>query len=189
MTPAPRRSGGHKLHDITYSEIQQQLAGEQIDQPAAELHGLVTGWVCAGAQWDQRERLNALHEHYGANVSDAFQDILNRLHASIVSGLRDEGLGFRLLLPADDLPVNARTRAVSDWCGGFLAGFGMTGRYRDDELAGELREVFQDLARIAAISEDVPDDDDNEVDLTEIIEYVRMAALMVFTECAHHAVH
>ena len=33
------------------------------------------------------------------------------------------------------------------------------------------------------------EDEDNETDLVEISEYVRMSALLVFTECAHQAVH
>ena len=74
-------------------------------------------------------------------------------------------------------------RGAADSC------FGMTGRYEEGELGQDLREVFEDMVRISALSEEIPEDDDYEGDLVEIGEYVRMAALLAFAECARQELH
>ena len=71
----------------------------------------------------------------------------------------------------------------------FLSGFGVTGCYQDSELSEEVREVLTDLAKISALDLEVPDSDENEGDLLEIIEYVRMSAMMIYLESARKSVH
>ena len=51
-------------------------------------------------------------------------------------------------------------------------------------MSDDLRELLADLSNIANLDEEVPEDEDNEGDLIEIEEYVRMSALLVFAECA-----
>ena len=177
------------MDEVTYSEVRTALSEARSDHSAPEIHGLVTGWICAGARWDQSHRLDALNDYLESGISPSLESVLERLYIETSANLKDEEFGFRLLLPPDDAPVNTRATAVSVWCQGFLSGFGMTGRYRDKELSADLQELFQDLARIAALSAEVPEDDENESDLVEITEYVRLSALLVLTECAEPAVH
>jgi uncharacterized protein YgfB (UPF0149 family) len=49
--------------------------------------------------------------------------------------------------------------------------------------------VLTDLAKISALDLEVPDSDENEGDLLEIIEYVRMSAMMIYLESARKSVH
>lgn len=138
---------------------------------------------------DTGARLAALSECLTVDLGEEAGPALDELFEASAEGLADEELGFRLLVPDDRTAVSARTKAVSAWCSGFLAGFGLSGRYRDEELSDDLKEVFADLGRIAAFAEDVPEDDENEADLLEIGEYVKMSALLVFTECANKQLH
>lgn len=177
------------MDEVTYSEVRTALSEAHSDHSAPEIHGLVSGWICAGAGWDHRNRLDAVKEYLDIRITPPLESVLDRLYIDASASLNDEEFGFQLLLPSDAEPLNTRTKAVSDWCQGFLSGFGMTGRYSDKELSADLQELFQDLARIAAVSAEVPEDDENEVDLVEIIEYVRMSALLVLTECTRSAVH
>jgi len=174
---------------VKFSELDEWVAGAGIEHSAAEIHGLVSGWICAGAQWKSDVHAATLQDWLGINLHGAGQALFDRLYAETATALQDEELGFRLFIPGDDVPVAVRASSVSEWCGGFLAGFGMTGRFQDGELGADLREVFEDLARISALSEEVPEGEENEVDLLEIAEYVRMSALFVFTECAGRALH
>lgn len=176
-----------KLNDVEFIEVQRVLSARGVGQSAAEIHGAVTGWICAGARWEEDARNRLVTEYLGLGQTDSLQAVLDRLHTHAIAGLEDDTFAFRLLLPDDDASLNERSAAAGDWCRGFLAGFGMAGRFREEELPAEVSEIFNDIARIAMLSEEVPDDDDNEADLTEIIEYIRMSAVMVFTECAHQA--
>jgi uncharacterized protein YgfB (UPF0149 family) len=175
--------------EVSYAQVEEWIGEQALAQHPSELHGLITGWICAGTKWNAEDRLATLSDWLSAELDNGAVRLLEVLYEETAAGLVDEEFAFRLLLPGDDAPLNDRTLAVSQWCSGFLAGFGMTGRYQDGELSKDVSEVFTDLDRISSFSGEVPEDDENEADLVEIGEYVRMSALLVFTECAHKAVH
>ena len=112
-----------------------------------------------------------------------------RIAGAIETGLGDEDFGFQLLLPDEEQDINHRRVGLSDWCRGFLTGFGLTGRFQQSELSDEVQELLRDFSQISQVEDDMPEDDDNESDLIEITEYVRMGAIMTFTDCATKAVH
>ncbi|MCY1446198.1 hypothetical protein D9M71_627500 [compost metagenome] len=90
-----------------------------------------------------------------------------------------------LLLPDDEAPLAERAAALGQWCQGFLGGFGLTAR--EGALSGEAVEVLQDLASIAQVQSALEDSDDGENDYMEVMEYLRIAPLLLFTECAKPA--
>jgi uncharacterized protein len=177
------------MEEVDFNQLQRWTAEHAASQHASELHGLIAGLICAGSKMDAAARRSALTSWLGDAVGSEAILLLDRVHDETWAGLVDEAFGFRLLIPNDEADVTARTHGVASWCSGFLAGFGLTGRYRNNELSDDLKEVMADLERIASFSDEVPDDEDNEVDLIEIGEYVRMSALLVYTECADRAVH
>lgn len=173
---------------MNYKEIYAELSNIKVELHAAELHGLVTGWLCAGAV--PTEAAGALSEWLGEEVSDKALSLLTSEIAQVtLVDLQDVDFGFRLLVPDDETSITERQQSISHWCGGFLAGFGTAGRFQQSELPEDVAEIFTDLARIANLDNEIPDNDDNESDLMEISEYVRMSALFVYTECASKAVH
>lgn len=177
------------MSESNFYRMQVWLEEHGADQHASEVHGLITGWICAGSQMAPAARRSAVADWLHVELNDAGGALIDALYDDAVAGLADEELGFRLLLPDDETEVDRRTGAVSRWCSGFLAGFGMTGRYRDEDLSDEVGEVLTDLGRISAFSEDVPEGEENEADLEEISEYVRMSAMLVYTECGRRAIH
>lgn len=177
------------MSSVEFNDLRQWAREARVDHSPSEIHGLVTGWICAGAKWHVTDRAATLQDWLGAAIGEKGHALFDRLYDETIEGLGDEALAFHPLLPSDDVPLDVRAHALSRWCGGFLAGFGMTGRFQDSDLGEDLREVFEDLAQISALSEEIPDDEENETDLTEIAEYVRMSAILAFTECAQRAVH
>ena len=71
--------------------------------------------------------------------------------------------------------------SIALWCSGFLSGLGESGRQIDQEQ-GDAAEALGVIARIAAMTDEVPEGEDNEEDLTEIEEFVRVSTLLVFAE-------
>ncbi|KDE41110.1 putative conserved exported protein precursor [Nitrincola lacisaponensis] len=150
----------------------------------AELHGLMTGQLSAGARFDSDTLLRVLCElmNVGHLEQEGSQLALLELYQVTLSQLQDEELGFRLLLPDDDQAISQRVDALSSWCSGFLAGFGMY--LGDHSMSDTLREGLQDFSEIAQVSSDPAElNDDDEAGLLELQEYVRMAALYMFAEC------
>ena len=92
--------------------------------------------------------------------------------------------GFELLLPDDDQMLAQRAEALGSWCSGFLSGFGLATGKRGEKLSAEAQDGLRDLAQIAQIAADSDvDSDEDEADLMEVQEYVRMAAMLMFNEC------
>ena len=92
-----------------------------------------------------------------------------------------EFLAHELLLPSDDAPLTERAAALGQWCQGFLAGFGLNSR-DSSALSVEATEVLQDLAAIAQVQDALEESDDGESDYMEVMEYLRVAPLLLFTE-------
>lgn len=95
---------------------------------------------------------------------------------------------FTLLLPDDQDSVQARTEAMAQWCEGFLHGL-VSEKHSDDlkkRLAAEpLVDIIKDMLQITqATVGDEEDEDAAESALTELVEYLRVAAQLTYEELA-----
>ena len=95
--------------------------------------------------------------------------------------LTSDDMTVVLLLPTDDAPLAERAAALGQWCQGFLTGFGLNSR-DSSALSTEATEVLQDLAAIAQVQDALEESDDGESDYMEVMEYLRVAPLLLFTE-------
>jgi uncharacterized protein YgfB (UPF0149 family) len=172
---------------LNYQQLNEVLKQARSVSGGSEVHGFASGWIASGSNWSSAQ--DSFIETFQLQPGTALSEAMVGLASQIETGLADVDFGFELLLPGDDAGINNRRQALSEWCRGFLTGFGLTGRFRDAELSEEVRELFKDFAQIAQVDEDMPEDEENESDLTEITEYVRMGAIMSFTDCASKAVH
>src|SRR3546814_8517783 len=90
---------------------------------------------------------------------------------------------FDLLLPDDDVALVPRVRALGAWCDGFL--FGLASRPGLDlkKLTEEAQEIIRDFTEFTQAA--VGDDDDQNVEetaYTELVEYVRVGAQLLYME-------
>lgn len=165
---------------VEYSEMSAQLEKLGVDHYAPELHGLITGCVCSGYRGDG---VGLLLQWLGEEPDSGTRDLLDRLFQDTGSMLVDPDLGFQPLVPDESHALAERGKAVTRWCMGFISGFGAAGNYEEDDLEAEVKEVLSDLHKISGMTEDIPDSEENEADLTEILEYVRVSVLLVFASC------
>lgn len=170
-----------------YDELGQQLKKAQSAASAAEAHGFASGWIASGTNWQSAPV--TFQQTLELTSMEAVAPLMSKYAEEIAAGLCDVDFGFQLFLPDEGVVINERREALSDWCRGFLSGFGLTGRFQDAELSDEVKELLRDFSQIAQVDDDIPEDDENESDLVEITEYVRMGAIMVYTDCATKAVH
>ena len=169
---------------IGYDELDDVVVHLRLSIPASELHGSLCGLLAANGRPGRRSVLSALHLEAGSDtVSEHDQALLDQLVHQSEAELADPELGFEPLLPADDRPLPERADALVDWCRGFLGGFGLGGTDAHGRLSEEGREILGDLSAIAASSLDFGSDDEDEDALIEVHEFVRMGAMLLFTEC------
>ena len=151
----------------------------------AELHGLLLGRSCAGAGFDADAWLLDAADLLGGEPQDNVRQALIGLQEMVKGELSGAEVTVVLLLPGDDAPLVERAQALGLWCQGFLGGFGLTAR--DTAVSAEAMEVLQDLAAIAQVQSALEESEDGENDYMEVMEYLRVAPLLLFAECAKPA--
>lgn len=149
----------------------------------AELQGVLCGKLCAGdsishAAWlEQVVETLALMEPPGDELSEILCTML-KINRQQLTG---DDFSFSLLLPDDEQGLNLRVSALSEWCHGFLSGYGSV-EQEGAVLSGETQETLQDFADIVQIEVDDEVAPSGESDFLELVEYVRMAAMSLFLE-------
>lgn len=151
----------------------------------AELHGLLLGRSCAGAGFSPDTWLADAADLLGESLPENLRQGLIGLQEMVRSELTGAEMAVVLLLPLDETPLPERAAALGEWCRGFLDGFGMI--IGDQALSAEAVEVLQDLASIAQVQEALEESEDGETDYMEVMEYLRVAPLLLFTECGKTA--
>ncbi|MBU2967154.1 UPF0149 family protein [Amphritea sp. 2_MG-2023] len=160
------------------------IAEDSMTSSAAELHGLLCGYLAAGARFSHDAwlklamELTDITEFRHESSKLAFTD----LYDGVVAQLEQSDFSFQLLLPDDDLSMAERAEALGCWCQGYLSGFGLQGGHTNESLSSELKEALADMAQIAQIELEPDADEDNEADLMELQEYVRISSMMIYGE-------
>lgn len=149
---------------------------------ASESHGCLCGALCTTQQYPVESWLDELvPEPQDEPVEEAAP--LRLLFADTVRALRGDEMEFQLLLPDDDDPLVERASALSQWCQGFLYGFGVGRSVPQEELTGEVEEVLRDLTHISQASvETGADAEEEEQAYAEIVEYVRAGVQLIHDE-------
>jgi uncharacterized protein YgfB (UPF0149 family) len=164
-----------------FDELEQALRALNAGLSAADLHGSLCGYLCAGGQGVERF-LDAmsLRELMHADADAGARSAVARLFQRSGSDLDDDQFVFEPLLPDSERPLSERTDALLQWCQGFVGGLGLGGFADEKRLSTDGREVLHDLVEIAGSC--VSHDRDEEVDetaLTELIEFARVGAMLL----------
>jgi len=162
-------------HAAVAGELQRLAIGVDAD----ELHGSLCGYLSAGGErlpteWPGRLALDPIDDRHLAPDRP-----LGQLYGASLAQLDDDGLGFSLLLP-DEATVEVRAEALLGWCRGFIGGFGLA---QGQASSDDAEEALADLARIASSGLTFEDPEQDEEALEELVEFVRVAVLLLRSEC------
>ena len=177
---------------LTHAELATALKTLRLGVGASDLHGSLTGYLCAGGRTTAEEWPRALEIE--PEAPSALNDqALRRLYAECRAQLEDPDLGFEPLLPGADEPVEQRAEALVEWCRGFLGGVGLSGA-QPRALSSDATEVLSDIGRIAGSQFAYEDVEEDETALSEVLEFVRVGVLLLHAEMRRprnprHTVH
>ncbi len=142
----------------------------------AELHGWMTGGLCVAKKGDTKRAISALLTEFSLNDSEGLDVVLHALRELARKQLDDVNMGFMLMLPSDDSPIEFRADSLALWVQGFLAGYALNGGDpKTDEFMVDLVEISQLDAQSLQGTED-------ETALIEIAEYVRLGVISLFLD-------
>ncbi|MDE2053470.1 MAG: UPF0149 family protein [Xanthomonadaceae bacterium] len=153
----------------TCAEWSAVITQAKLGVTAAELHGSITGFLCAKRSGRARDLLDslALEGEAGGVAGENLVGLVERAAARINRRLRAGG-PIELVLPEGSLA--ARADAVVDWCRGFLGGLGPTGVLAGPAQPAEVAELLAGLGQIAASH--LACDDDDEAALDDLLDFV-----------------
>jgi len=169
---------------VTFAEVARVLEGLGSSVPAAEAHGCLVGALCTSPDYPMERWLEEIIPDADQRDDDAGQQPLRLLYADTVNALRGEDMEFEALLPDDDISLEARAGGLSQWCQGFLYGFGTGKPVKQEELPGNVNEILNDLTHIGRASVEL-DGDGNESEeeaYAEVVEYVRVGVQLIHDE-------
>ena len=170
------------MSDIRFKDFEDVLATAGSHADAAEAHGSLCGALCSIAPYRMQDWVNEILPDV-ASLSEESAAVLERVFTTTAQSFGEQGMEFQPLLPDDDEPLNGRANALALWCTGFLYGLG-TGQIADlDALNGDVGEIVRDFTEISrAAGDDADADESNERAYAELVEFIRVAAQVVFEE-------
>jgi len=163
----------------TYMAMSSALRRVNSQLSAAECHGLIAGALntqstasIARFFTDDAESLQQDPE---------FTELISQLVQVSSEGYRDKDFNFQLLLPDDATPLLERSRALAEWCGGYVMGLLESGLKEFDKLPQDAAEVAKDLVEISQLDVSV-DVSGTDSDLMQLEEFVRVGVQIINAE-------
>lgn len=157
---------------------------------ASQTHGLLSGRLAIAGSDSGFDWLSQVLEgtEQADTIRDECESMLGQLFEVTYRQLTERQSGFEPLLPSEDDGTAVCATALAHWCEGFL--HGLVAAHNGDELktrlaAEPLADIIRDMLQITRASAD--EDDNTESDdsaYTELVEYVRVAAQLVYEELA-----
>ncbi|KTD52067.1 hypothetical protein Lqui_0911 [Legionella quinlivanii] len=162
-----------------YQTFDEKVSVLNLPISSSELHGVLCGYLCAGAISEGETYVRALMIDYRKNeetklAAMAMFDVYSVSHHQI----NNMDFDFQLLLPDEHIPLIDRAKAFSEWCEGFTQGLTMAGIGLMELKEEESQEALQHLQEFAELDyQSLEVDEDDEKALMEVSEYARMAVL------------
>lgn len=171
-----------------FDKISQALDAADLFTNAAETHGILSGFVCGGVNLEDKSWQSLFNDvvNEGMALPHTVKGLIADIYADVVKQCSDDSLGFNLLLPDDEKPLDERAEAMAQWSQGFLVGFGMV-QQALNQAPDDVKEVIQDVRDISQLSLDFEqEDEESEIAFSEIVEYLRVSAMLCFNHFSRH---
>jgi yecA family protein len=177
-------------HSIDHDEIDSALKRCGSSWNAAQVHGLLCSRLAvAGTEGARRWFEQVLDETDPNNaLRTECEQMLDSLCAATWRQLVERQSEFALLLPGDEDTADLRAESMAQWCEGYLHGL-VAEKHSDalkEKLAAEpLADIIKDMLQITRAATDDDDDEEGvENAYAELVEYLRVAAQLVYEELA-----
>jgi uncharacterized protein YgfB (UPF0149 family) len=163
----------------SYQELNQALSKTILKLHPSQVHGLISGILCGNP------KSNAAWEELVTGGKDPAKthEVLQDLFDASKKQLDEFLFEFQLVLPPDSDGLQDRAEALTLWCQGFLTGLKLADIQIVEREPSEMTEAINDLIEIAKMNyEDVVASEEDEAAYIELVEYVRMAAILIYQD-------
>lgn len=163
----------------TYKELSKALSTTELKLHPSQAHGLICGLLCHQSKdavaWESLIT--------GGKETTNAHAILQSLYDASAKQLNDFLFELQLILPPDKDALPTRAEALTLWCQGALTGLKIANVKLSGREPSDTTEAINDLIEIAKMNyEEVVASDEDEEAYTELVEYVRMAFILIYQD-------
>lgn len=156
-----------------YRRIDEALTEAGLGVGASEAHGLLSAQICFGEQANNWKK---------ALFAEKEIDCLDEVYTQSKEELESPEFEFQLLIP-EEASIQERAQALSAWCYGFITARGLL-NIATSVLGDDIKEALLDLEEISKLDyQDIPDNEEAEMMMVELSEFVRTIAMIIYTSC------
>ncbi|WP_131776936.1 UPF0149 family protein [Legionella impletisoli] len=175
-------------HLPKYQTFIDSISSLDLPISGSELHGMMCGYLSAGATHKGEEYFRALMLNKDDSSRAAILALFD-VYAVSQQQISNLDFEFQLMLPEEDESLSTRAQAFSEWCDGFIQGLVMAGVDVEQIEEEEVQDAIQHIAEFAKLDYDSLNiDEEDERALMEVSEYARMAVLRIYGDLKenHH---
>ncbi|KTD57748.1 UPF0149 family protein [Legionella shakespearei] len=166
------------LHLPEYDSFVETIDVLALEISGSELHGMMCGYLCAGADSQGEAYLRALLNNKKDEASRSALLAMFAVFSVSQQQINNFDFEFEMLLPDEDEALIDRAQAFADWCDGFTQGLTMAGVGMDQFYEEEAQEALQHIIEFAELDCTTLDvDEEDEKALMEVSEYARLAVI------------
>ena len=168
---------------MTHQQLMTLLNQCDFTATASEIHGLLTGLVSGGMSQhsdDHQAHLADLFNN-GALLEPKLSNAVSELLALIFAQIDSDDMSFQLMLLDEEETLSDQATELVNWVQYFLVGFGLNKKDLKS-ASNELREIIEDLTHITHLETDMEESNEAYADFYEIIEFIRIAAILCHQE-------
>lgn len=163
----------------TYAVLSRALDKTALKLHPSQVHGLICGLLCGNPNnttaWEELVT--------GGKETEIVHEVLQSLYDDSAKQLKDFLFELELILPADTEALPQRAEALTLWCQGVLTGLKLAGVPIVERNPNEMTEAINDLIEIAKMNyEQVIATEEDEEAYNELVEYVRMAVILIYQD-------
>lgn len=166
---------------VHYPQLRDDLHDIGAVISPSEAQGTLIGLWLGKGHASESEWLSELTDEVPTNIIPAS---LKAVYTEVVDQITSaDNLGLSLIFPEDDQPFRDRLMALIDFAQSVLYGYAIGKGPDPAQLSPEAKEVFEDVQAIAALDDEVDnthDDEEDEINLHEIIDYLSAALIVMY---------
>ncbi len=180
---------------FSYSRFRDLLNRASAEVTPAEVQGLQFGLLCGSSNFVlEKAHTTVIRELFpstppSASLTQLLHHSFSLLVNEVQSHATEITFELPLLLPEEDAPFVERLQALCSWCQGFLYGLALSGQSLQQIRSPEAKEAFADILEIAKLppapADEASDLEEAEEQLMAVMDYVPVAAMVLFTELYH----
>lgn len=171
------------MTQVSWQQLSTSLKMAELGASASEAHGIVCGLICGGINLEDGSWYAAFNDlmNDGIALPIDLKTMLQQVFDNSCNEFVAQDYQVKLLLMDDEQSINQRAKSLAQWSESFLAGFAI-GNESGKKLSDDVKEAINDLSQISRLDAEIEDDEASQHSLEELIEYVRVSAMLCFAE-------